>query len=93
VTALAILIMMVMAYCQNLSFTLSSRSRNRDHFRYHVVASLFSNGVWFMTMKYLVITQHMSWGLFVPYAAATTAGSVTGQAVAMRIERWLGVTT
>jgi putative flippase GtrA len=88
---LAILLMMVMAYCQNLSFTLSSRSRNRNHKGYHVFASVLSNGVWFMTMKYLVIDQGMTWTLMIPYTIATVAGSVTGQVVSERIERWLGV--
>jgi len=91
-TAVAIVIMMVMAFFQNVSFTIVSRSRNRNHMMYHLVAAVFSNGVWFMTMKYLVITQNMSWVLFIPYTIGTVSGSLFGQAISIRIEKWLGAT-
>jgi hypothetical protein len=82
--------MMLMAFAQNVSFSIVSRSRNRNNIPYHLIAAVFSNGVWFMTMKYLVVTQQMGWGLFVPYTIGTVAGSVTGQRISMVIEKMIG---
>jgi hypothetical protein len=90
---LAILLMMLMAFAQNVSFSIVSRSRNRNHMTYHLVAAIFSNAVWFATMKFLVISQNMTWLLFVPYTIGTVSGSVSGQAISMRIEKWLGATS
>lgn len=87
----AILIMMVMAFAQNVSFSIVSRSRNRDSKLYHFIASIFSNGVWFMTMKYLIVTQNMTWLLFIPYTIGTVGGSVTGQTISMWIEKKLDI--
>ncbi len=87
----AVLIMMVMAFAQNVSFSIVSRSRNRDSKLYHFIAAIFSNGVWFMTMKYLIVTQNMTWLLFVPYTIGTVGGSVTGQAISMWIEKKLRI--
>jgi len=87
----AVVVMMLMAFAQNVSFSIVSRSRNRDSKLYHFVAAIASNGVWFMTMKYLVVTQQMTWLLFIPYTVGTVCGSVTGQAVSMWIEKKLGI--
>lgn len=88
---LTILIMMVMAFCQSVSFSIVSRSRNRDNKTYHFVAAIFSNGVWFLTLKYLVITNNMTWMLFIPYSIGTVTGSVAGQAISMWIEKKLHI--
>lgn len=39
---------------QNVSFTLVSRARNSGSLRRHMVASLLSNGVWFLSQVVLV---------------------------------------
>jgi uncharacterized membrane protein YjjB (DUF3815 family) len=85
------LITMVMAFAQNVSFSIVSRSRNRDSKLYHFIAAIFSNGVWFMTMKYLIVDKSMTWLLFVPYAIGTVSGSVTGQAISIWIEKKLRI--
>lgn len=87
---IGILVMMVLAFCQNVSFSIVSRSRNRDSKTYHFVAAIFSNGVWFATMKYLVVTSAMTWQLFIPYTIGTVLGSVAGQAISMKIEKLIG---
>lgn len=87
----SIALMMVMAFAQNTSFSIVSRSRNRNNVKYHMIASVFSNGVWFVTMKFLVVTQHMSWLMFIPYTVATVYGSSTGMKVSMWIEKKLGI--
>jgi hypothetical protein len=54
-----------------------------------MIASVFSNGVWFMTFHQLVLNQ-MNFVMFVPYTFGTVSGSLTGAKVSMVIERWLG---
>jgi len=90
-TVAGILVMMTLAYIQNVSFSIVSRSRNRNSKTYHFIAAIASNGVWFLTMKYLIVTKDMSWALFVPYTIGTVLGSVTGQAISMWIEEKLGI--
>src|ERR1041385_8119627 len=88
-----VVVMMIMAFVQNVSFSIVSRSRNRNSVAYHRIAAIFSNGVWFVTMKFLVVTQQMSWLLFIPYTVATVYGSTTGQQISMWIEQKLHLTS
>ena len=90
-TFVTIVVMMFLAFAQNVSFSIVSRSRNRDSMKYHLVASVFNNGVWFLTFKYLAIVNQMDWMLFIPYTVGTVTGSVTGQAVSMWIEKKLRI--
>lgn len=85
------LVMMILAFLQNISFSVVSRSRNRNSKLYHFVAAIASNGVWFMTMKYLIVSRDMTWTLFIPYTVGTVGGSVVGQAVSMWIEKKLNI--
>jgi len=78
-----------LAFAQNVAFSIVSRSRNRSHIGYHIVAAIFSNAIWFLTFRFLV-NQNMSWQLFVPYTAGTVLGSVFGVKVSMWIEKKLG---
>lgn len=86
-----VVIMILMAFAQNTSFSIVSRSRNFDSKLYHLVAAIGSNCIWFMTLKYLAITNHMNWVLFIPYAIGAVLGSVNGQVISMKIEKWLGL--
>lgn len=81
-----------LAFLQNISFSIVSRSRNRDNVKYHLIASFFSNTIWFLTFRELILAD-MSWSLFIPYAVGTMLGSVTGANISMRIEKWLGATS
>jgi uncharacterized membrane protein YjjB (DUF3815 family) len=85
----AILWLMLLAYVQNISFSIVSRARNRDHMAYHAVAAVGSNVIWFCTFRELV-TADMSWVLLVPYTIGTVAGSLTGAKVSIWFERLLG---
>ena len=78
----------LLAMLQNISFSLVSRSRNRNNFTYHIIASVFSNGVWYLTFKHLLVNE-MSLDLFLPYTVGTVTGSVIGVKISMCIERWL----
>jgi hypothetical protein len=89
ITTWSIVTLMLLAFAQSVSFSIVSRSRNRNNITYHIIASIFSNGVWFATFKNL-LTADMSWILFIPYTVGTVSGSVTGVKVSQKIEQWLG---
>lgn len=81
-----LLIILALAFLQNVSFTIVSRSRNRSSYRYHMIASVFSNGIWFLTFRQLVLGE-MNFFLFLPYTIGTVAGSLFGAKISMLIER------
>ena len=79
---------LILAFIQNVSFSIVSRSRNRDNISYHIIASVFSNTLWFITMRELVISN-MNFYLFIPYTIGTVIGSVFGVKISMKIEKAL----
>lgn len=81
-----------LAFFQNVSFTMVSRSRNRDNMTYHAVCSVFSNGLWFLTMHHLVVADLSLW-LAAPYILGTVCGSIFGAKVSMKIEKLIGAKT
>lgn len=83
---------LLLAFIQNVSFTMVSRSRNRDNMTYHMVCSVFSNGLWFATMHYLVATE-LNWVMAIPYIIGTVAGSMFGAKVSMKIEKLIDAKT
>jgi hypothetical protein len=86
---IGILTIFALAYMQNISFSIVSRSRNRNNMKYHLVAAFFSNGVWFLTFRQLILAD-MTWLFLTPYVIASVAGSITGAKVSMWIENILG---
>ncbi len=90
-TLTGILAMMALAFVQNVSFSMVSRSRNFDHKGYHVACAVFSNGIWYATAGFLIVRQGMPWALFLPYTVGTVAGSLTGSIISAHIEKWLGL--
>lgn len=88
---LSMLKILALAYVQNISFSIVSRSRNRDNIKYHLIAATASNSIWFLTFRELVVSD-MNWILFVPYVLGTVVGSITGVKVSMWIEKKLGAT-
>lgn len=89
---LGLITLMLLAFVQNVSFSIVSRSRNRNSMMYHLIAAVFSNGIWFLTFRYLV-TANMSLALFVPYTIGTVSGSLVGQKISMWIEKLIGATS
>jgi len=85
----ASLTLLILAFIQNISFSIVSRSRNRNNMRFHLIAAFFSNSIWFLTFRSLVKAD-MSLFLFPWYCAGTMIGSVFGVQISMAIERWLG---
>ncbi len=86
---IASLVLMVLAFVQNVSFSIVSRSRNRNNMKFHMIAAVFSNGIWFLTFRELV-TRDMSLALFPWYCIGTVAGSLCGVKISMWIEAKLG---
>ena len=86
------LILILLAFIQNVSFTMVSRSRNRDNMTYHALCSVASNGIWFATMHHLVQAD-LTWWLLVPYIVGTVSGSLFGAKVSMFIEKTIGAKT
>lgn len=82
----SLLSILFLAFAQNVSFTIVSRSRNRSSFAYHMIAAVFSNSIFFLTFRELILAE-MSWLLFIPYLIGTVAGSLTGAKVSMWIEK------
>jgi uncharacterized membrane protein YdjX (TVP38/TMEM64 family) len=90
-TILHALLITVLAFTQNVSFSIVSRSRNRDNMNYHILAATASNTIWFLTFKQLIVVDMPYW-LIPFYVLGTVAGSVFGVKVSMKIEKWLGAT-
>jgi len=84
-----VLTILCLAFVQNISFSVVSRSRNRNNMTYHLIAAFFSNGIWFLTFRELVRAD-MTFILFVPYVVGTISGSLSGVKVSMWIESWIG---
>ena len=78
-----------LAFIQNISFSIVSRSRNRDNKKYHIIAALFSNSIWFLTFRELILGE-MNYILFIPYVIGTVIGSTYGMTISMKIEKYLG---
>lgn len=85
----AILTILGLAFIQNVSFSIVSRSRNRNNVRYHLIAAFFSNTIWFLTFRQLVKAD-MTFILFLPYCMGTMMGSVFGVKISMFFEKILG---
>ena len=88
VTWISIATLMTLAFAQSVSFSIVSRSRNRNNITYHIIASIFSNGIWFLTFRNLILSE-MNLLLFVPYTIGTVSGSVTGVKISQWIEKLL----
>lgn len=78
-----------LSFIQNISFSIVSRSRNRNNMSYHIVAASFSNVIWFVTFKELVLADMNNW-LLIPYWFGSVFGSLVGVKVSIFIERLLG---
>ena len=82
------LIVFLISCLQGISFSLISRSRNRNNITYQVLASLIGNFLWYITMRYLVLSE-MSFEVGVPFVLGTTLGGLIGVKCSMYIENKL----
>jgi putative flippase GtrA len=88
-SAIAVL---VLAFVQNVSFTIVSRSRNRNSMIYHAVASVLSNTLWFLCLRELLKAE-MVLAVMPAYVTGTVVGSLVGAKVSMWIEKKIGATS
>ncbi len=91
VAAIAPLVM-VLAYVQNMSYGLQSRSANRNSNAYHAIAALAANYVFFLNRK-LLVTRDVPMALLSAYVFFTILGTLHGNAISMKIESLLGLST
>ena len=89
-------ILAIVSFCQNMAFTLVSRSRNSGDPHYHRWAAWGSNGIWLIC--YLMIWSKV-WGafestnyvemipLFLVYVLATAEGSVFMMKILLKKEK------
>ena len=84
------LVLVGISAAQQVAFSLVSRSRTRNNLTYHAIASIFSNGVWFLVFRQL---QQGDWtaDMYLPYAAGAALGSISGATASMAIERKLKI--
>ena len=78
-----ILILFVLVILQNASFTLVSRARNSNSLLYHGVAAVFSNGIWLLVIRHIILNPN-NVSLMITYVIAAVIGSIGMHYVAMR---------
>lgn len=82
-------VLIIIAILQNAAFTITSRSRNRDNKVYHIIAAVFSNGIYFLVFK-VMMSNDFAVSLMLPYVIGTVTGSVLGMKISMVIEKLIG---
>lgn len=86
------IMMLGFAVVQNVSLTMVSRAKNRNHMGYHAACSVLANIIWFLTMRMMVV-EGLSLYLLLPYTIGTVAGSLWGATISMKIEKIIGAET
>lgn len=81
-----VMLLLGYAFGQSVSFAIVSRARQRNHDTYLMWASVFSNGVWYLTMNQLAL-KNITPDKTAPYIVGGVAGSLVGQNIAMHVEK------
>lgn len=68
---------------QNLSFTFVSRARNSKSLKYHAIAAVFSNGIWLLVIRKVVLNLD-DVTLMITYVIAAVVGSLLAHYVSMK---------
>lgn len=79
----------LLSFFQNVSFSMVGRARNRDNFYYHAIASIFSNGIWIVTLGAVIDSGFNVYTALI-YIVGTVSGSLTGAKISMHIEKIIG---
>lgn len=85
-----ILLVMGLAYTQNTTYGLQSRSANRNSNAYHAFAALAANFTFFWSLQ-LLVRNNLPPTLLAPYVFATILGTLHGNTISMKIESALGL--
>jgi len=46
-----LLTLLLLSFLQSVTFTMSSRARNRSNYKYNLFCTVVSNSVWFLTLR------------------------------------------
>jgi predicted permease len=80
-----------LGFVQNVAFTFVSRGRNSGSLGYHLIASIFSNGIYaallFTSIDMISQAKSMPMPFLIVYTLATMAGSIFAHWLALRAER------
>jgi len=79
-----------LAYLQNTTYGLQSRSANRNSNAYHALAAVAANFTFFWSLQLLVRNELPS-VLLAPYVFFTILGTLHGNTLSMKIEQWLKI--
>ncbi len=82
----AVVLLLLYAVGQSTSFAVVSRARQRNHQAYLLWASVFSNGIWYLTMHQLAL-KNITSDKAAPYLVGNTLGSLAGQKMGMSVEK------
>lgn len=82
----SVMLLLGYAFGQSVSFAVVSRARQRNHDTYLIWASVFSNGVWYLTMHQLAL-KNITPDKTAPYVVGGVTGSLAGQNIAMHVEK------
>ena len=83
------LILFLVTILQNSSFTLVSRARNSSSILFHALASVLSNGIWFLVVRQVVQPDANTWLLGISYTAGAVTGSILMHYISMNyLEKW-----
>ena len=74
--------MFMLVLLQNASFTWVSHARNTNSLRYHAIAAIFSNGIWLLVIRQVVLNFNNLW-LMITYLIAAVIGSLIMHYVSM----------
>jgi uncharacterized membrane protein YfcA len=78
------LLLFLVTILQNGSFTLVSRARNSNSILFHGLASVLSNGIWFIVVRQVVQPNANTWLLGITYTAGAVTGSILMHYVSMK---------
>lgn len=82
-------LLLVLSAWQQMSFTIKSRAGQRNNSLYLAWSSVFSNGVWYITLAPLAMNG-ITLNKAIPYIIGGVIGSLIGQLAGMRVERLTG---
>jgi len=80
--------LLLLSFLQSVTFTMSSRARNRSNYKYNLFCTVVSNSVWFLTLREVVLDPSLI--LLVPYVVGAGLGTLLGTKVSMIIEHKIG---
>lgn len=89
---LPVLVLVSLAFVQNIAYSLQSRSATRNSNLYHIIAGVTSSLIFFTTRQ-LLVTKNLPFMLMPAYVFGTVTGSMHGKKFSQKIEKLIDATT